>query len=158
MLCLENAVRSGTTTVLDHHASPNHIGGLCSVFHFTDMESVSHLTFISPIFDWVRCNSFSFLWPYPIYTGKVSSRINCWSNELIAWLFAEGSLDQIEKAAEASGVRHCLCYEVTDRNGVEGADAGIKESVRFLKWGACSMLNTVYSLTCSLYTGFTWLL
>lgn len=43
-----------------------------------------------------------------------------------------GSLDQIADAVEMAGVRAALCYEVTDRNGVEGMQAGIDESVRYL--------------------------
>ncbi len=42
------------------------------------------------------------------------------------------SLDQIADAVEMAGVRAALCYEVTDRNGEEGMQAGIEESVRYL--------------------------
>ncbi|MGB8647993.1 MAG: putative aminohydrolase SsnA [Anaerolineae bacterium] len=70
LVCLVDAIRNGTTTLIDHHASPNAI---------------------------------------------------------------DGSLDVIAQAVEQSGVRACLCYEVTDRNGTEGANAGIRENVRFLK-------------------------
>ncbi|MFC1975879.1 amidohydrolase family protein, partial [Chloroflexota bacterium] len=45
----------------------------------------------------------------------------------------DGSLDALAEAATASGLRVGLCYEVTDRNGPEGAVAGIAENVRFLK-------------------------
>jgi putative selenium metabolism protein SsnA len=69
-VCLLDAIRHGTTTLLDHHASPN---------------------------------------------------------------FIEGSLDVIADAVEQSGLRAVLCYEVTDRNGREGADAGIAENVRFMQ-------------------------
>ena len=70
LVCLVDAIRHGTTTLIDHHASPNAI---------------------------------------------------------------DGSLDAIAEAVEQSGLRACLCYEVTDRNGEEGARAGIRENVRFLK-------------------------
>ena len=70
LLCMADAIRHGTTTLLDHHASPN---------------------------------------------------------------FIEGSLDVIAKAADVLGVRTCLCYEVTDRNGPEGARKGIEENARFLR-------------------------
>ncbi len=43
----------------------------------------------------------------------------------------EGSLDIIAEAVMQAGVRACLCYEVTDRNGDLGAKAGIAENVRF---------------------------
>ncbi|MDF2626817.1 MAG: putative selenium metabolism protein SsnA [Symbiobacteriaceae bacterium] len=47
--------------------------------------------------------------------------------------YIEGSLDEIADAAEHLGIRACLCYEVTDRNGPAGAAAGIAENVRYLK-------------------------
>src|SRR5690606_19407683 len=64
------ALRSGCTTVIDHHASPNAI---------------------------------------------------------------HGSLDHVAEAMDALGLRACLCYEVTDRDGEERAKAGIEENVRFLE-------------------------
>jgi putative selenium metabolism protein SsnA len=70
LVCLVDAIRHGTTTLIDHHASPHAI---------------------------------------------------------------DGSLDAIAEAVTESGLRACLCYEVTDRNGEQGAQAGIRENVRFLK-------------------------
>ncbi len=70
LVSLVDAIRHGTTTLIDHHASPNCI---------------------------------------------------------------DGSLDIIAEAVEQAGVRACLCYEVTDRNGDEGAKAGIAENVRFIR-------------------------
>jgi putative selenium metabolism protein SsnA len=70
LVCLIDAVRHGTTTLIDHHASPSAI---------------------------------------------------------------EGSLDIISEAVEEAGVRACLCYEVTDRDGKERAEAGIEENRRFIQ-------------------------
>ena len=70
LVALVDAVRHGTTTLIDHHASPNAI---------------------------------------------------------------DGSLDTIAEAVKQAGVRASLCYEVTDRNGEEGARAGIAENVRFAR-------------------------
>lgn len=70
LVCLVDAIRHGTTTLIDHHASPSAI---------------------------------------------------------------EGSLDIIAEAVEEAGVRACLCYEVTDRDGREKARDGIKENERFIK-------------------------
>jgi putative selenium metabolism protein SsnA len=67
---LVDAIRHGTTTLIDHHASPEHI---------------------------------------------------------------DGSLDALAEAATQSGLRVGLCYEVTDRNGPQGALAGIAENTRFIK-------------------------
>jgi putative selenium metabolism protein SsnA len=70
LTALVDAIRHGTTTLIDHHASPTHI---------------------------------------------------------------DGSLDALAEAAAMSGLRVGLCYEVTDRNGPDGTQAGINENVRFIK-------------------------
>jgi putative selenium metabolism protein SsnA len=70
LVCLVDAIKHGTTTLIDHHASPSAL---------------------------------------------------------------EGSLDQIAEAVTESGLRASLCYEVTDRNGMDEAEAGIAENVRFLR-------------------------
>ncbi len=70
LVCLMDAIKHGTTTLIDHHASPNYI---------------------------------------------------------------YGSLDLIADAVDKSGLRGVLCYEVTDRDGMEKANTGINENVRFLK-------------------------
>lgn len=70
LLCLIDAIKHGTTTLFDHHASPNAI---------------------------------------------------------------DGSLDIIADAIDKSGLRAALCYEVTDRGGMEKANAGIEENVRFMR-------------------------
>jgi len=70
LVCLVDAIRHGTTTLVDHHASPNAI---------------------------------------------------------------DGSLDVIGDAVRRAGLRASLCYEVTDRDGPERAQAGIEENVRFAR-------------------------
>lgn len=70
LVCLVDAIRHGTTTLIDHHASPSYI---------------------------------------------------------------DGSLDILAEEINRSGVRVCECYEVTDRNGLAGAQAGIAENIRFAK-------------------------
>lgn len=70
LVFLIDAIRHGTTTLVDHHASPNAI---------------------------------------------------------------DGSLDVIAEAVEQAGLRAVLCYEVTDRNGPDGARRGIAENLRFIQ-------------------------
>ncbi len=70
LVMLVDAIRHGTTTLIDHHASPNAI---------------------------------------------------------------DGSLDIIAEAVAQSGLRAVLCYEVTDRDGLDKARAGIAENERFLR-------------------------
>jgi cytosine/adenosine deaminase-related metal-dependent hydrolase len=65
LVCQIDAIRHGTTTLIDHHASPNAL---------------------------------------------------------------EGSLSEIRKTVEESGLRAALCYEVTDRDGIGKAEAGIAET------------------------------
>lgn len=47
--------------------------------------------------------------------------------------FMEGSLDVIAKAFEKVGVSHLLCYEITDRDGLEKAEKGLSETENYLK-------------------------
>jgi putative selenium metabolism protein SsnA len=44
----------------------------------------------------------------------------------------DGSLDVIADALESLGLRSVLCYEVSDRDGPERAQAGVRENQRFL--------------------------
>jgi len=47
-----------------------------------------------------------------------------------------GSLDRIAKAVKASGLRACLCYEVSDRDGATVTDRGLEENAAFAR--ACA--------------------
>ena len=70
LVCLVDAIKHGTTSLIDHHASPN---------------------------------------------------------------FIDGSLDMIGAAVEQAGLRAVLCYEVTDRDGMDKMAAGIDENLRYMK-------------------------
>ncbi len=91
LVCLVDAIRNGTTTLIDHHASPNLI---------------------------------------------------------------DGSLDICAEAIGQSGLRVCECYEVTNRNGLAGAHAGIAENVRFAKRLA-SRPNPLLAASFGLHASFT---
>jgi putative selenium metabolism protein SsnA len=45
----------------------------------------------------------------------------------------DGSLDRIEEALSQVGLRGVLCYEVSDRNGKEIAQKGLRENERYIK-------------------------
>lgn len=47
--------------------------------------------------------------------------------------FIEGSLDIIAKAFDKIGLSHLLCYEITDRDGIEKAEQGLQETENYLK-------------------------
>lgn len=46
----------------------------------------------------------------------------------------EGSLFKIADAAEELGIRTCLCYEVSDRDGMDKAKAAVKENADFIQY------------------------
>lgn len=65
------------------------------------------------------------------------------------------SLDRVEVGLASVGVRGVLCYEVTDRNGMDGRDEGIEETRRYLKRCAsradgkfAAMIGAHASFTC----------
>ncbi len=45
-----------------------------------------------------------------------------------------GSLFAIKDVVKELGLRSCLCYEVSERDGAEKTDQGIKENADFAKW------------------------
>jgi putative selenium metabolism protein SsnA len=53
--------------------------------------------------------------------------------------FVEGSLGTVRRAVEEVGLRSVLCYETTDRNGLDGRDAGIAENRAFLAAGPTAL-------------------
>ena len=91
LVCLIDAIKHGTTTLIDHHASPNAI---------------------------------------------------------------EGSLDVIAETVRQAGLRACLCYEVTDRDGPEKAKAGIEENLRFIQSATRNPKSTI-SATFGLHASLT---
>ncbi|MDR3312585.1 MAG: putative aminohydrolase SsnA [Spirochaetaceae bacterium] len=68
----------------------------------------------------------------------------------------EGSLFKIAEAAKLFGIRSNLCYEVSDRDGPEIADAGIRENADFSKHckkQGDDMLTSLFGLHASLTIG-----
>ncbi|HSL59316.1 MAG TPA: amidohydrolase family protein [Acidimicrobiales bacterium] len=61
----------------------------------------------------------------------------------------EGSLDEIARAGAEVGVRVSTCYEVTDRNGPEGAAAGLAENERYLRAGGRGYVGAHAAFTLS---------
>ena len=88
---LIDAVRKGTTTIIDHHASPFAI---------------------------------------------------------------KGSLAAIEKAAKETGLRACLCYELSDRDGKERAKEGMEENAEFIKRSKMEGGNSIKAMF-GLHASFT---
>lgn len=75
-----------------------------------------------------------------IYYSAMITLVDCIQNG-VTCLFdhhagpnsVDGSLDVIEKAFKDMNMRGTLCYEVSDRDGTEIADKGIRENSRFIK-------------------------
>ncbi len=61
----------------------------------------------------------------------------------------EGSLSVIAEACREVGVRVRCCYEVTDRNGLDGARAGLAENERFIRSGRGHSVGAHACLTLS---------
>ena len=61
----------------------------------------------------------------------------------------EGSLGVIAAACAEVGVRVSCCYEVTDRNGLDGAKAGLAENERFLRSGGLGFVGAHACFTLS---------
>ena len=64
----------------------------------------------------------------------------------------EGSLDLIADAVEQAGLRAVLCYEVSDRDGPQRAEAGIAENLRFL---AAATERSLVAATFGLHASLT---
>ena len=61
----------------------------------------------------------------------------------------EGSLDVVAAACAEVGVRVSCCYEVTDRNGVAEAKAGLAENERYLRAGGRGLIGAHACFTLS---------
>ena len=61
----------------------------------------------------------------------------------------DGSLDVIAAACAEVGVRVDCCYGVTDRDGLDGAAAGLAENDRFLRAGGRGHVGVHAAFTCS---------
>ena len=53
-----------------------------------------------------------------------------------SFLEIPGSLFAIKDVAEETGMRSCLCYETSDRDGEEKCDQAIAENAEFARWAA----------------------
>ena len=57
-----------------------------------------------------------------------------------------GSLFAIADVAKELGMRSCLCYEVSDRDGMEKRDESIRENAEFAKWAAAEHSDMVKAM------------
>ncbi|MEI7480912.1 MAG: putative aminohydrolase SsnA [Elusimicrobiota bacterium] len=66
----------------------------------------------------------------------------------------KGSLKAIEKAVRETGLRASLCYELSDRDGKDIAQAGLEENTEFIKYAASLDDNTIKAMF-GLHASFT---
>lgn len=66
----------------------------------------------------------------------------------------KGSLKAIEKAVRETGLRACLCYELSDRDGKKIAEAGLEENTEFIKYAAALNDNQIKAMF-GLHASFT---
>ncbi len=66
----------------------------------------------------------------------------------------DGSLDAIEEAALKMGVRSCLCYEISDRDGMDKAKASVNENIRFIN-KVKKEKNEMIKAMCGMHAQFT---
>ena len=67
------------------------------------------------------------------YIESIKNGVTFVSDHHASYFQIPGSLSEIEKAARKLGVRTCLCYEVSDRDGRKKRDEAIAENADFFK-------------------------
>ena len=70
--------------------------------------------------------------PYPTYIDSIKTGCTTVFDHHASYCEIEGSLFAIEEVAKELGVRTCLCYEVSDRDGEAKCDAAIQENADFI--------------------------
>lgn len=70
---------------------------------------------------------------YATYLECIKNGVTTVFDHHASYKAVEGSLFAIEEAAKEMGVRSCLCYEVSDRDGEEKAKQAIAENVSYIR-------------------------
>lgn len=76
-----------------------------------------------------------------VYLSAMATYIDCIKNG-VTTIFDHhasfgaigGSLFEIARAAKEAGVRSCLCYEISDRDGMDKARAAVMENAEFIRY------------------------
>lgn len=99
------------------------------------------------------------LTPEDIYYSAIISMIDCIKNGTTTIVdhhasasSIKGSLDLIAQAAQEVGLRTCLAYEVSDRDGIQAMQEGIEENIMTIKKyrGKGGLLTATFGLHASL--------
>lgn len=73
---------------------------------------------------------------YATVLDSIRDGVTCIFDHHASFKEIPGSLFAIKDVCAELGMRACLCYEVSDRDGVEKRDQGIKENADFARWCA----------------------
>ena len=70
---------------------------------------------------------------YATYIDSIKNGVTTVFDHHASFGHIEGSLYMIEEAAKDLGVRTCLCYEISDRDGMEKSRESVMENVNFIR-------------------------
>ena len=70
---------------------------------------------------------------YATYIDSIKNGVTTVFDHHASFGHITGSLSAIEEAAKDLGVRTCLCYEISDRDGMEKSRESVMENVNFIK-------------------------
>ena len=71
---------------------------------------------------------------YATYIDSIKNGVTTVFDHHASFGHITGSLHQIEEAAKDLGVRTCLCYEISDRDGMEKSKESVMENVDFIRY------------------------
>ena len=77
-------------------------------------------------------NNFTYLSALETYIECIKNGVTTIFDHHASFGEIDGTLDAIEKAARELGVRSCLCYEISDRDGLEKSKQSVNENIRFI--------------------------
>lgn len=70
---------------------------------------------------------------YATYIDSIKNGVTTVFDHHASFGHITGSLNAIEEAAKDLGIRTCLCYEISDRDGMDKAKESVMENVNFIK-------------------------
>ncbi|OUP08688.1 putative aminohydrolase SsnA [Collinsella sp. An2] len=73
---------------------------------------------------------------YATILESIRNGVTCIFDHHASYAEIPGSLFAIKDVAEECGMRSCLCYEVSDRDGQQKCDEAIRENAEFAQWAA----------------------
>lgn len=88
------------------------------------------------------------------YIESIKNGVTFVNDHHASYFDIPGSLSMIKKAADALGVRTCLCYEVSDRDGQAKAMEAIEENISFIEMCARDK-NSMTKALFGLHASFT---